>query len=67
MTRRVGILAIQGDVEAHARAIERLGATPCPVLREKDLSEVDALVLPGGEPHGVHAEGEGKGGTQRSS
>ncbi len=49
MTRRVGILAIQGDVEAHARAIERLGATPCPVLREKDLSEVDALVLPGGE------------------
>ncbi len=49
MTRRVGILAIQGDVEAHAQALERLGATPCPVLREEDLAEVDALVLPGGE------------------
>ena len=47
--RRVGILAIQGDVEAHAAAIERTGAIPVPVLREKHLDEIDALVLPGGE------------------
>jgi len=47
--RRVGILALQGDVEAHARAIERLGAEPRPVRREKDLDALDALVLPGGE------------------
>lgn len=46
---RVGILAIQGDVAAHAEALECLGATPQPVLREKDLAEIDALVLPGGE------------------
>jgi 5'-phosphate synthase pdxT subunit len=42
-------LAIQGDVEAHAQALERLGASTQPVLREKHLAEVDALVLPGGE------------------
>lgn len=46
---RVGILAIQGDVAAHAEVLECLGATPQPVLREKDLAEIDALVLPGGE------------------
>lgn len=46
---RVGILAIQGDVAAHTQALERLGASTQPVLREKDLAEIDALVLPGGE------------------
>lgn len=45
----VGILAIQGDVDAHAQALERLGASTQPVLREKHLAEIDALVLPGGE------------------
>lgn len=47
--RRIGILAVQGDVEAHQRAAARLGADGVPVLREKDLDAVDALVLPGGE------------------
>lgn len=46
---RVGILAIQGDVDAHARVLDRLGASSRPVLREKDLGEIDALILPGGE------------------
>lgn len=46
---RVGILAVQGDVDAHARALRAVGAKPLPVLREKDLDAVDALVLPGGE------------------
>jgi 5'-phosphate synthase pdxT subunit len=46
---RVGILAIQGDVEAHARALARVGAEAVRVLREKDLDALDALVLPGGE------------------
>ncbi|MGE4649393.1 MAG: pyridoxal 5'-phosphate synthase glutaminase subunit PdxT [Myxococcota bacterium] len=46
---RVGILAIQGDVEAHARSLERLGALVTRVLRDKDLDAIDALVLPGGE------------------
>lgn len=46
---KVGVLAIQGDVAAHARALERAGADAVPVLREKDLDELAALILPGGE------------------
>jgi 5'-phosphate synthase pdxT subunit len=46
---RVGVLAIQGDVEAHARALARAGAEPVRVRRGKELDELDALVLPGGE------------------
>ena len=46
---QVGILAVQGDVDAHARALIRLGAHVRHVLRAKDLDAIDALVLPGGE------------------
>jgi len=46
---RVGILAIQGDVAAHARALERVGAQAAEVRRDKDLDGLDALILPGGE------------------
>jgi 5'-phosphate synthase pdxT subunit len=46
---RVGILAIQGDVEAHRRSVARLGWEAVPVLREKELQRLDALILPGGE------------------
>jgi len=47
--RRVGVLAIQGDFEAHAAALVRIGAEPVRVLHEKDLDGLEALVLPGGE------------------
>ena len=46
---RVGILAIQGDVDAHARALAKLDAEAVPVLREADLVGLAALILPGGE------------------
>lgn len=46
---RVGILAIQGDVEAHRRMLEGLGVAVSEVLSERDLDAVDALVIPGGE------------------
>jgi 5'-phosphate synthase pdxT subunit len=46
---RIGILAIQGDVEAHREALERLAAEAWPVRRAKDLDGLDGLVLPGGE------------------
>jgi pyridoxal 5'-phosphate synthase pdxT subunit len=49
MITRVGILAIQGDVEAHRRMLEGLGASVTEVLSERDLDAVDALVIPGGE------------------
>ena len=46
---RVGILAIQGDVAAHAAALARVGAEAVPVRRAKELDGLDALILPGGE------------------
>ena len=49
MIERVGILAIQGDVEAHRRMLEGLGVEVCDVLSEGDLDAIDALVIPGGE------------------
>lgn len=47
--RRVGIVAIQGDVERHAAALARVGAEAVAVRRTKDLDGLDALILPGGE------------------
>jgi 5'-phosphate synthase pdxT subunit len=49
MAKRVGVLAIQGDVAAHAAALARLGAEAVPVRRAKELDGLDALILPGGE------------------
>ncbi len=46
---RVGVLAIQGDVQAHARALEALGAEAVAVRHVGDLDGIDALILPGGE------------------
>ena len=46
---RVGVLAIQGDFEAHARALARAGADAVLVRDAKELDGVAALVLPGGE------------------
>lgn len=49
MGLRVGIVSIQGAVEKHRRALERLGVTVSAVLRKQDLEHLDGLVLPGGE------------------
>jgi 5'-phosphate synthase pdxT subunit len=46
---RIGILALQGDFEAHGRALTRLGAEPVFVRTAADLDTVDGLVIPGGE------------------
>jgi 5'-phosphate synthase pdxT subunit len=46
---KVGVLALQGDFEAHCRAIERAGATAVEVRTAEELNGVDALVIPGGE------------------
>lgn len=45
----VGVLALQGDFEAHAKLLRRLGAQAREVRTPSDLEGVDALVLPGGE------------------
>jgi 5'-phosphate synthase pdxT subunit len=49
VTLRVGVLALQGDVREHARALTEAGAEPVEVRRAEELSAVDGLVLPGGE------------------
>lgn len=46
---RVGVLAIQGDFEAHAKALAHAGADALLVREAKQLDGLDALVLPGGE------------------
>jgi 5'-phosphate synthase pdxT subunit len=49
MKKRVGILALQGDFEAHAKAIERAGAEAVLVRTAEELQDIDGLVIPGGE------------------
>ena len=46
---RIGVLAIQGDFEAHGKVLERLGAEPVRVRVPADLDGLDGLVIPGGE------------------
>jgi pyridoxal 5'-phosphate synthase pdxT subunit len=45
----VGVLALQGDFEAHARVLAELGAMARQVRTPSDLEGLDALVIPGGE------------------
>ncbi len=46
---RIGVLALQGAVDLHVYALERLGVETVEVRRAEDLARVDGLVLPGGE------------------
>jgi 5'-phosphate synthase pdxT subunit len=46
---RVGVLALQGDVREHARALAVAGAETVEVRRPTELAALDGLVLPGGE------------------
>lgn len=46
---RVGILALQGDVREHIRAIDECGGIAFPVKTVTDLISCDGLIIPGGE------------------
>jgi pyridoxal 5'-phosphate synthase pdxT subunit len=46
---RVGVLALQGDFEAHTKALARAGAEPVEVRTAAELDSVGGLVIPGGE------------------
>ncbi len=46
---RIGVLALQGDYEAHAAALRECGAEPSLVKTAEGLKDLDGLVLPGGE------------------
>jgi pyridoxal 5'-phosphate synthase pdxT subunit len=45
----IGVLASQGDFEAHARMLSSLGAEPREVRVSADFEDLDGLVIPGGE------------------
>ena len=47
--KKVGVLALQGDFEAHSRAVSRAGAEPVLARTASDLKDLDGLVIPGGE------------------
>jgi len=47
--RRIGILALQGDFAAHARAVSALDAEPVEVRRVHELQGLHGLIIPGGE------------------
>jgi len=45
----IGVLALQGDFDAHRRRLEELGAEVLLVRKPEQLDQVDALIIPGGE------------------
>jgi 5'-phosphate synthase pdxT subunit len=47
--KRVGVLALQGDFAAHGAALKRAGAAAVYVREREQLSDLDGLVIPGGE------------------
>lgn len=46
---KIGILAIQGDYEAHAKTLDRLGVDYVFVRKPEDLAGLSGIILPGGE------------------
>lgn len=49
MKPKVGVLALQGDFDAHRKAIERAGGAAVEVRSAAELESVDGLIIPGGE------------------
>jgi 5'-phosphate synthase pdxT subunit len=46
---KIGVLAIQGDFEAHAKALDRIGVDHVYVRHPADLAGLSGMILPGGE------------------
>ncbi|MGZ4822896.1 MAG: pyridoxal 5'-phosphate synthase glutaminase subunit PdxT [Terriglobales bacterium] len=46
---KIGVLALQGDFDAHRRRLEELGAEVVLVKKPEQLNGIDGLVIPGGE------------------
>jgi pyridoxal 5'-phosphate synthase pdxT subunit len=49
MTPTIGVLALQGDFDAHRRRLEELGADVVLVKKPEQFDQIDGLVIPGGE------------------
>jgi 5'-phosphate synthase pdxT subunit len=48
-TMKIGVLALQGDFDAHRRRLEELGAEVVLVKKPEQLNSIDGLIIPGGE------------------
>ena len=46
---KIGVLALQGDFDAHRRRLEELGAEVVLIKKPEEFDEIDGLVIPGGE------------------
>jgi pyridoxal 5'-phosphate synthase pdxT subunit len=46
---KIGVLALQGDVREHVRALQQTGAAAVPIRRADELAGIDGLIVPGGE------------------
>lgn len=49
MSHKVGVLALQGDVREHVRALGAAGVTPVEVKHAEQIDSLDGIVIPGGE------------------
>ena len=49
ISRKIGVLALQGAFLEHANMLRKLGATPVEVRLPQDLDTLDGLIIPGGE------------------
>ncbi len=47
--KRIGVLALQGDFEAHMRAVAAVGGCAVEIRRVEQLRTINGLILPGGE------------------
>ena len=47
--QRIGVLAIQGDYDAHAAALREAGAEAVLIRKPEELASMDGLIIPGGE------------------
>jgi 5'-phosphate synthase pdxT subunit len=61
---KIGVLALQGDFDAHRKRLEELGAEVVLVRKPEQLDEIDGLVIPGGES-GTFLKLLGKGGFEK--
>jgi len=64
MNMKIGILALQGDFDAHLRRLKQLGAEVVLVKKPEQLDGVDGLVIPGGES-GTFLKLLGESGVER--
>src|SRR3984893_12784401 len=61
---KIGVLALQGDFDAHRKRLEELGAEVGLVKKPEQLDEIDGLVIPGGES-GTFLKLLGEGGFEK--